>query len=151
MAKVGRDSQKQALVARAGQLGDHLSALGTLALSARMKRLSDMMVREAHVLYRELELGIEPNWYLVFLLLEEHKTLSVTEIRDGDRVEPSLRRVVDPRDAEGGLCGSGGRRERWPSHAPQALSAWARAAQGGASDLGCFAPRNRGAACRVGR
>ena len=80
MAKVGRDSQKQTLVARDGQLGDHLSALGTLALSARMKRLSDMMVREAHVLYRELELGIEPNWYLVFLLLEEHKTLSVTEI-----------------------------------------------------------------------
>jgi DNA-binding MarR family transcriptional regulator len=59
---------------------DHLSALGSLALSARMKRVSDMMVREAHVLYRELELGIEPNWYLVFLLLDEHKKLSVTEI-----------------------------------------------------------------------
>ncbi len=61
-------------------MGDHLSALGALALSARMKRLSDRMVREAHALYRELELGIEPNWYLVFLLLDEGARRSVTEI-----------------------------------------------------------------------
>lgn len=61
-------------------VGDHLSTLGVLALSARMKRISDLMVRDAHVLYRELELGIEPNWYLVFLLLDAHGQMSVKEI-----------------------------------------------------------------------
>lgn len=61
-------------------VGDHLSALGVLALSARMKRISDLMVRDAHVLYRELQLGIEPNWYLVFLLLDARGQMSVKEV-----------------------------------------------------------------------
>ena len=59
---------------------EHLSSLGALALAARMKRISDAMVQEARGLYRQLDLDVEPNWYLVFLLLEDGAARSVGEL-----------------------------------------------------------------------
>ena len=56
---------------------DLLLQLGPLALSARLKRLSDQMNAEARTLYAELELPIEPSFYLVFLCLEAHGELGV--------------------------------------------------------------------------
>lgn len=59
---------------------DYLGSLGALGLTARLKRLTDGLLHEARALYDELGLGIEPNWHLVFLLLEAHGALTVTEI-----------------------------------------------------------------------
>jgi DNA-binding MarR family transcriptional regulator len=59
---------------------EHLASLGALALAARMKRISDAMVQEARGLYRQLDLDVEPNWYLVFLLLEDGSARSVGEL-----------------------------------------------------------------------
>ena len=60
-----------------GTKEDLLRQLGPLALSARLKRLSDQMNAEARTLYAELDLPIEPSFYLVFLCLEAHGELGV--------------------------------------------------------------------------
>lgn len=38
------------------------------------------MVQDARNLYQELGIDIEPNWYLLFMLLEKHRQMSVTEM-----------------------------------------------------------------------
>lgn len=38
------------------------------------------MVHDARNLYQELGIDIEPNWYLLFMLLEKHGQMSVTEM-----------------------------------------------------------------------
>lgn len=59
---------------------DFLPSLGSLALTARLKRLTDRMLHDARALYEQLALDIEPSWHLVFLLLEQRGPLSVTDI-----------------------------------------------------------------------
>lgn len=61
---------------------DFVSELGHLALAVRLKRISDAMVHGARNLYRMQGLDIEPNWYLIFKLLQKHHTLSITEIAE---------------------------------------------------------------------
>ena len=91
---------------------DFVSQLGFLSMAARMKRLSDHIMHSARQFYKEEGIDIEPNWYLVFLLLKERECLSITEI--GEELQfshPSvitmvrkmrdngyLRCAVDPKD-----------------------------------------------------
>ncbi len=56
--------------------------LGFLSLAAQLKTVQEAMVHSARSFYKDLNLDIEPNWYLVFLLLKKHQQLSVTEISD---------------------------------------------------------------------
>ncbi len=88
--------------------GDYLASLGALGLTARLKRLSDRMLHEARLLYRELELHVEPNWHLVFLLLEERGQLSVTEIAGAlGWTHPSVVKVTSQMRAQGLLEAKG--------------------------------------------
>jgi len=59
---------------------DFVSQLGYLSMAARMKRLSDHILHSARQFYKAEGIDIEPNWYLVFLLLKERQCLSITEI-----------------------------------------------------------------------
>ena len=59
---------------------DFMSQLGYLSMAARMKRLSDHIMHSARQFYRSEGIDIEPNWYLVFLLLKERKCMSITEM-----------------------------------------------------------------------
>ncbi|WP_370089482.1 MarR family winged helix-turn-helix transcriptional regulator [Ekhidna sp.] len=59
---------------------DFVNELGYLGLAVRLKRLSDAMVHSGRQMYKELGLDIEPNWFLIFLLLKKYEKLSVTEI-----------------------------------------------------------------------
>ena len=61
---------------------DFVSHLGYLSMAAQMKRLSDHMMHSARQLYKVAGIDIEPNWDLVFLLLKEHRCLSITEISE---------------------------------------------------------------------
>ena len=61
---------------------DFLTELGFLGFVTRLKRLSDMMLHDGRRLYKELGMEIEPNWYVVFKLLQKHEQLTVTEIAD---------------------------------------------------------------------
>jgi len=59
---------------------DFVAELGYLALAVRMKRISESVLHSGRQLYKELGIDIEPNWYLLFLLLQKYEALSITEI-----------------------------------------------------------------------
>ncbi len=61
---------------------DFLKELGFLGFVTRLKRVSDAMLHDGRRLYKELGMEIEPNWYVVFKLLQKHGELTVTEIAD---------------------------------------------------------------------
>ncbi len=61
---------------------DFVSDLGLLAFVTRLKRVSDAMLHDGRRLYRQLGMDIEPNWYVIFKLLEHQGPFTVTEIAD---------------------------------------------------------------------
>lgn len=61
---------------------DFIKELGFLTFVTRLKRISDAMIHDGRRLYKEMGMDIEPNWFVVFKLLERHQELTVTEIAD---------------------------------------------------------------------
>ncbi|WP_418514160.1 MarR family transcriptional regulator [Corallibacter sp.] len=59
---------------------DYLQQIGFAGLNSRIKRLSDELLYSTRDYYKNAGLDIEPNWHLIFLLLEEHESLTITEI-----------------------------------------------------------------------
>ncbi len=59
---------------------DFLQELVFVGFTARMKRISDSLMYDARKIYEDLDIGIEPNWHLIFLLLKKEEQLTVTEI-----------------------------------------------------------------------
>lgn len=61
---------------------DFVKELGYLGFTMRLKRISDAMMHEGRRLYSELDVDIEPNWYVVFKLLKSRGAMTVTEIAE---------------------------------------------------------------------
>ncbi|PAW92763.1 MarR family transcriptional regulator [Mucilaginibacter sp. MD40] len=61
---------------------DFLKKLGYKALDSRLKRISDRMSHDIRKLYKEIEIDIEPHWYLVFMLLENQHSVSISYIAE---------------------------------------------------------------------
>lgn len=61
---------------------DFLRELGNLAVVTRLKRVSDAMLHDGRRMYKELGMDLEPNWFVIFRLLQKHGTLGVTDIAD---------------------------------------------------------------------
>ena len=59
---------------------DFLQEIQHLGFTARIKRLHEKIVSSTLEHYSGLEMGIEPNWHVIFLLLKEKGKLTVTEI-----------------------------------------------------------------------
>ncbi|MEO9483806.1 MAG: hypothetical protein ABJG47_10190 [Ekhidna sp.] len=59
---------------------DFVNETGYLGLAVRLKRLSEAMVHSGRQMYKALGKDIEPNWFLVFKLLQKYDQLSVTEM-----------------------------------------------------------------------
>ena len=59
---------------------DFVNELGYLALATRLKRISEAMVHSGRQMYKQLDIAIEPNWFLLFKLLKKYEQLSITEI-----------------------------------------------------------------------
>lgn len=59
---------------------DFLLELGHIGFTARIKRISDLLIYSAREHYKSINIGIEPNWHLIFLLLKKEDQLTVTEI-----------------------------------------------------------------------
>ncbi len=67
-----------------------------MALAVRLRRLSDTMIKDGRKLYQYLEADIEPNWFLVLLLLKDHPMMSITEIADALKfAHPSIHAIVN--------------------------------------------------------
>ncbi len=104
---------------------DFLSRIGTLGFVARLKRISDAMLHDGRRVYRTLGLDIEPNWFLVFKLLEERGSLTVTEIAaELGFAHPSVISIVNKMMAAGYLeesRSSEDNRKRLLSLSPKAI------------------------------
>lgn len=74
---------------------DFVKELAYMGLATRLKRISEAMIHSGRQMYKQLDLDIEPNWYLIFELLEKYETLSVTEMADKLRfAHPSVITIV---------------------------------------------------------
>lgn len=61
---------------------DFLYEMGFPGLTGRLKRLNDLFVNQTKQFYKENNIDIEPNWHMIFLLLEKNEKLSITEIAE---------------------------------------------------------------------
>ncbi len=95
---------------------DFLRELGHLSLATRLKRLSDRMIHSGREMYKSLELDIEPNWYMIFKLLQQYERLSVTEISSRLQLShPSIISIIEKMTKKGFLqadrCEQDGRKQ----------------------------------------
>ncbi len=83
---------------------DFVNELGYLALATRLKRISEAMVHSGRDMYKTLGLDIEPNWYLIFKLLQKYEQLSVMEMASKLHFShPSVISLVNKMEANGYL------------------------------------------------
>jgi len=76
--------------------------LGYKALDSRFKRISDRMSHDIRKLYKELNVDVEPNWYLIFGLLRDNKKLSIAEIAESlGYTHPSVVVIIKKMTAKG--------------------------------------------------
>lgn len=61
---------------------DFVKELNYLGFTMRLKRISDAMMHEGRRLYSDLDVDIEPNWYVIFKLLKSRGAMSVTDIAE---------------------------------------------------------------------
>ncbi|MGC2235170.1 MAG: helix-turn-helix domain-containing GNAT family N-acetyltransferase [Pyrinomonadaceae bacterium] len=61
---------------------DFLRELGTISFVTRLKRVSDAMLHDGRKVYKHFGYDIEPNWFVIFKLLEKYGELTVMEIAD---------------------------------------------------------------------
>jgi len=54
--------------------------MGYITLAIRLKRISDKMNHSTRIMYKTLNIDIEPNWYLVLLIIKENPKIAVMEI-----------------------------------------------------------------------
>lgn len=59
---------------------DLIRQLGYANLDTRLKRISDQMTHSLRAMYRDLDMDTEPNWYLVFWIVNDQPSVSVMEI-----------------------------------------------------------------------
>ncbi len=83
---------------------DFVNELGYLALATRLKRISEAMVHSGRDMYKTLGLDIEPNWFLIFKLLQKYEQLSVMEMASKLHFShPSVISLVNKMEANGYL------------------------------------------------
>lgn len=83
---------------------DFLRELGVLAFTTRLKRISDKMLQDGKKLYKKLDYEIEPNWYVIFKILQKYGSLSITEIAQKIQIShPSVITMVEKMNAKGFL------------------------------------------------
>ncbi|MFC5412955.1 GNAT family N-acetyltransferase [Larkinella bovis] len=61
---------------------DLIAQLGPLAFVSRLRRLSDLISRQAADVYQSFGIDFDPKWFTLFYLLSRESPLSVTEIAD---------------------------------------------------------------------
>lgn len=63
-------------------MNDFLTEIEFVGLTSRLKRLSDALLYSTKELYKSEGLDIEPNWNLIFILLQENEAMTITEISE---------------------------------------------------------------------
>ncbi len=74
---------------------DLLKNLGALALGSRLRRLSDHLMQDGILIYRDSRLGFEPRWFPVTIYLQEMGPTAVMDIARGLGItHPSVNQVA---------------------------------------------------------
>lgn len=71
---------------------DFLKELGYLGFTTRLKRISDALMHDGRKMYKELDVEIEPNWFVIFKILTKYEKITVTEI--AERIQMSHPSVI---------------------------------------------------------
>ena len=75
---------------------DLITELAELAVSTRLKRLSDRLANDVNKVYKELNLNFESKWYLVLELLNRRSMLSIVDVADELKLtHPAIVQYVD--------------------------------------------------------
>jgi len=83
---------------------DFLRDLEYLGLSTRFKRISDKLLYGAKDLYKSEGLEIAPNWYLIFYILKERKTITMSEIAELTQLsQAAIIKIINKMKAKGYL------------------------------------------------
>ncbi|GAB3319677.1 GNAT family N-acetyltransferase [Larkinella ripae] len=61
---------------------DLMAQLGPLAFGSRLRRLSDLISKQASAVYQASGIDFDPKWFTLFYLLSRKSPLSVTEIAE---------------------------------------------------------------------
>ena len=86
---------------------DFLIKLKTAGYTARIKRISDSIMYDSRKVYAAINLDIEPNWHLIFLLLKQEKELTVTQIAQAlGFSHPAIIKIVNKMKSRGYLISS---------------------------------------------
>ena len=69
--------------------GDIFQEGGVLILATRLRRASERLLSEITSIYKGLDISFEPSWFPFFFLLDDHRTLSVSDLTERLRVSQS--------------------------------------------------------------
>ncbi len=61
---------------------DIISELGALAWGSRLKRLSDLIMKQAVEVYKSYGIDFEPKWFPLFYLLAQKQEMGIMEIAE---------------------------------------------------------------------
>ncbi|MBX7150470.1 bifunctional helix-turn-helix transcriptional regulator/GNAT family N-acetyltransferase [bacterium] len=61
---------------------DLTKSLGELALGSRFKRISDRLMQDVNLIYKEQHFDFESRWFLIFYALIQQSPQSITELAD---------------------------------------------------------------------
>lgn len=61
---------------------DILKQLGELAIGSRLKRLSDVIMREGAEIYKNSNIEFEPKWFPIYYTLSQRESMTVTQIAE---------------------------------------------------------------------
>ena len=59
---------------------DLIRQMGYITLATRLKRISDKMTHSTRLMYKTINIDVEPNWYLVLKIVKETPNVSVMKI-----------------------------------------------------------------------
>ena len=75
---------------------DFLVEMDYAGLTARLKRLSDAFVYSTKEFYKSVNLDIEPNWHMVFLILQKNEQMTVMEIAEALQLShPAIVKLIN--------------------------------------------------------
>ncbi len=81
---------------------DILSDLGPLAIAARMKRMSETIMRSGALVYSHYGIDFEPKWFPLYYYLSEKGESGIMEIADGLKVtHPAIIQIAKELEKKG--------------------------------------------------
>ena len=59
---------------------NYIQRLGSIAIATRLKNLSEKLLNDGLLIYRESEMDFEPRWFVILNLLFDRGSMGITEI-----------------------------------------------------------------------